>query len=254
MHYHDIMRRLLHLASGFLALALVARLGVVQADETAPASAEQIASWVNDLDASRFVDRQRASDKLARAGKPAIAELSRAALSDSREASSRAIQILKSHLESRDLEAQHAAQAALERVVESGRPSAAGIARRALNPQPGQAAARALRVGLGDLHLEIRTIDGDADGGAGSRVQINHQTGVKEIDAVIHGERVRIVETPGEGITIDVTDASGERQATRRLTVRDLRDLNAKAPEYFALYEKHLGGGLKKSEAEARTE
>jgi hypothetical protein len=225
-------------------LSILACLALVATCRAETASSEQIAGWIVDLDAGRFADRQRASENLARAGKPAIAPLAETALGDSREASARAIQILKTHLESRDQDVQQEAHGALERIADSGPRSAAGAARRALNPQPGQAATKALRVSLGELRLQLR------DNGADSRVQIDHRTGVKEIDAVLNGQRVRITHDPQHGITVEVVSPAAsdvDRPPPRRFTASDLAELKSKAPAYAAIYEKLLGGEPKET-------
>ena len=72
---------------------------LAQSEPASPQAASdgknQVADWIRQLDADAFADRQAASEKLQAAGRQAIDSLRQAALGESREASVRALEILK---------------------------------------------------------------------------------------------------------------------------------------------------------------
>lgn len=203
---------------------------------------EQIAQAVAGLNANRFVDRQRASERLASAGAEAIPALEDVALGDSREAGARAVQILKQHFESDVVEAAQPAESALKRIAESGRPAVAQLARRALRPLAGQAAVRALRISDGELRMEIKSI------GESGRLQIDHESGVREMEAQISGRRTRVVESRLGEITVQffdgpsaATQPNGKEDsrdaASESIAVRDLSELEKLYPAVARAYQ-----------------
>jgi hypothetical protein len=79
-----------------------------------PASSEQIAKWVRDLDADNFEVRQTATAALSAAGKKAVAPLAKAAAGDSLEVSARSVSILERLAGDDDSAVADAARDALE--------------------------------------------------------------------------------------------------------------------------------------------
>jgi hypothetical protein len=100
----------------------------------ATATAERIATLVEQLDEADFVSRQAASRDLEEAGASALPQLEATAAAGSREASARALDILKRHLQSGGDEVRPAAREALERLSASHSASTAQKARDVLNP------------------------------------------------------------------------------------------------------------------------
>ncbi|MDP6445869.1 MAG: hypothetical protein QF805_18880, partial [Pirellulaceae bacterium] len=74
---------------------------------------------VQQLDADAFGDRQRASEQLSAAGKRALPDLKKAALGDSREASTRALHILRNHFRTGSDDLKAAAKSALQELAQS---------------------------------------------------------------------------------------------------------------------------------------
>src|SRR5262245_57997902 len=95
-------------AAGLVTLALAA--GVLAADKP-------IADLIKQLDADSFSDRQEATSLLVDKGKEAIDALKGAATGESAEASTRAFEILRKHLESKDAELKAAAKEALQKIA-----------------------------------------------------------------------------------------------------------------------------------------
>ena len=102
-------------------------------------SAPLVADWIEQLDRPGFVERQAASQQLEEAGIAALSQLEAAAISTSREASARALDILKRHLLSGTDELKLAARDVLLRLAQNDNASTAQRARNVLNPpkEPG---------------------------------------------------------------------------------------------------------------------
>ncbi len=100
----------------------------------AAATAERIASLVEQLDQTDFVSRQAASQDLQEAGALALPQLEATATAGSREAASRALDILKRHFQTGGDEVKPAAREALERLAVSASASTSQKARDVLNP------------------------------------------------------------------------------------------------------------------------
>src|SRR5262245_6965349 len=101
---------------------------------TPAAPATDVSRLIPQLDDAEFAQRQAASQELMESGKAVFPQLEKAALEGSREASGRAIDILKTHYTRGDDATKQAAQAALERLAKSGSSGAAQRADEVLNP------------------------------------------------------------------------------------------------------------------------
>ena len=124
-----------------------------------PASTEQIAKLVEQLDADRYADRQAASEKLATIGKPAIAALSKAAVGESAEVTIRAIGLLGKFLESSDQETNRAAKATLETIAKSDRQAAARRAQELIKPPATETPAPGGNgIAMGQIQFQVHAI------------------------------------------------------------------------------------------------
>jgi hypothetical protein len=218
----------------------------------APATDADIAKAVGQLDAERFADRQAASEKLEAAGKVAIAALEKAALGDSLEATTRAVDLLQKFGNSPDDATRVAAIAALERLAKSDRP-AGNRAQDALNAlQPARARARdpvAVIVGgvpgiAGNIQVQggILRIQGMQIGGGVSKISISNVNGVKRIEAEDNGRKVTIDDDPQNGIKMEVATRKDGKDVTEKYQARNADELKAKFPEAHKLYKQYSEG------------
>ncbi len=88
------------------------------------AAAGQIADWIQQLNSPRFTERTEATRHLEEAGKSAFPALAEAVLGDNREATLRAIEILRKHSQEGDEATKSAAKEALQKIADSDHASA----------------------------------------------------------------------------------------------------------------------------------
>jgi hypothetical protein len=199
-------------------------------------SAEELAKLIAQLDAPRFADRQAASEKLAAIGKPAIGALAKAAVGDSLEVTSRSIGLLAKLLESSDQATKAEARKALETIAKSNRPAAASRAQELLKPPAEQMpGGGGMGIGLGNIRIGGAAF---GPGGFGHRTMkiIN---GVKEIEAEENGKKVKIVDDPQQGISIEATTKKDGKDVTEKYQAKDAKELEKKHPEGYKLYKEY---------------
>ncbi len=195
-----------------------------------------IAGLIKDLDANRFSTRQDACRKLKELGKNAIPALTQAALGTSREASGRAIELLKEHFAAEEGDLKEAARAALQKLADSDKQPIARLAKDALTPAQVEPAQPMLQLGQGQIQLQFQV-------GGNQQVQVKTANGVTDTEATENGRSVRIHEDPKKGITVDVTEKKDGQDVSRKYEAKDVAELKRKHPEAHKLYEKYSQGG-----------
>jgi hypothetical protein len=226
-----------------------------------PAPTAEVANWIRQLDADRFVDRQAASDRLAEAGKLAISALQAAAETGSPETTARSIEVLAGHLSQSSAETRVAAQAALEQLAKSENALASRRAKAALAERDKMAmrfpAAPALpirgfgipaaQIGGGQFQIQINANNFAPNNPAGAnpgvqvrRVTVINQNGVKQIDAEDGDRKVRIKEDPNNGIEMEVTETKEGQPVTQKYQVKNAAELKQKHPDVYKLYETYV--------------
>jgi hypothetical protein len=231
-------------AAGLLCIQLVAR-----ADDAAgaPAAAADFSRLIPQLDDSEFSRRQAASQDLMEAGKAVFPELEKAALEGSREASGRAIDILRAHYTRGDDETKQAAQAALERLAKSSNAGAAQRAGAVLNPPKpeedpfnGQFGAVPIIRRAG---IQIQVAAANANGGR--RVSTKRDANGKvEIEAQENGKKTKIVKQPDGSIEMEVTETINGKETTKKYAAKNYDDLKKNEPEAAKAYDQYNAGGL----------
>src|SRR5688572_6307719 len=116
------------LTLGLVVAAACAVARSAEVGDEAPASAEQIATWIEQLEDRSYVVREAAGKSLLAAGSPAIEAVARAAGGKSLEASHRGLRILAELASSETVATAAAASKALAEIAGSKHP-AAGKAR-----------------------------------------------------------------------------------------------------------------------------
>jgi len=232
-------------------LLVVALFGAVPAAVYADdiqSPAENVDNLIKQLDADQFADRQTASDELSRLGSNAFPALEQAARSDSREASQRAIEILKKHYEGDDTETKQAARTALQRLAADTSTRGGRQADEVLNPPPPPTVARmmfgrpAVRVARANVRVQIppaRFV---------KRVHVKNDNGVKEIEVEENGRKLKVIEDPKGSIQVEVTDKKNGKETAEKYSAKDADELKQKHPEAHKIYEelgKQQQGGLR---------
>jgi hypothetical protein len=209
------------------------------APAAAPAQAEaDIPALIQLLDSDRFSQRQEASRRLKELGESAIEGLSEASLSDSRETSRRAFQILKEHFSAGEGSLKKAAEAALRRLAQSEK---APIARQAQDtltpPPPPPGMPQILPLGAGQqIQVQLQI-------GGVQQIQVRNVNGVKDIEATEGDRTVKIHEDPDKGITVEIKTKKDGKQVTEKFEAKDAAQLKEKHPEAHRLYEKYNNQG-----------
>lgn len=228
---------------------------VVPAEPAAAPTADEIAELIKKFDSRKFAERQDASTKLRGAGKAAIPALTEVATSGSREASVRAIEILKSHFADGHPDAKQAAKEALEAIAKSDSPMAAQEAQNALRPkeefaqqnpfapQRGVIVINGNNIRLAAQPIQIQ-IQAQAIGGPGQRVQIRNANGVKDIEAEENGRKVKIHEEPTGKIQIEITETKDGKPVTEKFEAKNADELKKNHPDAHKAYEKYNQGGF----------
>lgn len=213
-------------------------------DEPAAASAPasggaaesgDLPALIKQLDADEFSSRRDASAKLQQLGKAAIPALQQAALGDSREVTTRSLEILEKHFSGGDEEAKAAAKAALQQIADS-KHMAARRAKDILNPPPPQPeqVARAIRLAPGAIQIQVQAAAGN---GVVRRMKIAN--GVKEIEVDENGQKVKILEDPQKGIEVESTEKVDGKEVTKKYAAKNIEELKKNHPDGYKLYEKH---------------
>lgn len=202
----------------------------------------EIPRLIRQLDADEFAERQAATQKLQELGKAALPALEEATVGDSREASTRAFEILKTHLDKGVGDVKEAAKEALGRIAKGNNPAAAKRADEMLKPaptpktDPAAPVAPALRIAGVPLRIAVA-------GAGAKRVTTKSVNGVKDID-VEEGERkIKIHDDPAKGIEVEVTEKKDGKDATEKYEAKNADELKTKHPEAHKLYEQYKDGG-----------
>jgi len=209
----------------------------------------QFSEWLRKLDSDRFAERNQASRCLEEAGKRAFPTLVEAAMGTSREATLRAMEILRKHSREGDEAGKNAARQALEKIAASEHPAArlAKDALRSAKPDPGGIPLGPLQAGplqaglIGGQQVQLQ-IQANALGGNPQRRierRIEIRNGVKQIEATENDLKVKITENGTGSVQIEVTQTKDGKQATERYSADSRNELKDNQPEAYKLYEKY---------------
>ena len=229
--------------------------GIVLADEPASdVAVTDLAQWIADLDADDYATRQSAQKKLEKAGESGIEAVTEAALGDSQEAASRAIDILRKHSQSNDKGLSKSATATLEKLAEGENAIVAERAANALKPkvetpeepqeQVRPAGPRVIPFGgRGGIRIEAHAIQ---IGGGARKVSIKNVDGNKEIDVEEKGRKIKIIESADGKIKMKIEGPKDDMDGSKEVAAENAEELKKVDPEAHKLYEKYsqgIGGG-----------
>lgn len=220
----------------------------------AAATTEEIAEWIKQLDHDGFNIRQAAQQKLAEAGPAAIDPLGEAALGESQEAATRAVEVLKQHCHEAEGALQQAAQAALKEIAASDNPIAVRRAEAALQSPAKPEATPADQIApaipaipfgggiirRGAIRVEARTVIG---GGKGKSISVKSVDGNKEINVEEDGRKVKIEESAEGKIKMSVTEKVDGKDETKSYEAESADALKKDHPEAHKIYDEYKQGG-----------
>lgn len=222
------------------ALPLTAATALEDSPTQAPVDEATIAKWIKQLDSNRFAERNEASNRLEAAGKAALPALSKAALGDSREATLRAIDILRKHFNDGDDATKEAAKQVLEKLAQSDHQSAARRAKDVLNPKPPAQAGVLPGIQIGGAQIQIQM--NAVAGGQGQKVKTKITNGVKEIEVEEKDRKIKITEDPAGGIKMEVTEKKGGKETTKKYAAKNVDELKKNHADAHKIYEKYGKG------------
>jgi len=188
-------------------------------------SAEEIARWIEQLDADEFSRREKATAKLTAAGEAAIAALTESATSDRLEVSGRSVRILRELLQSPHAKTKAAAKEALEKIARANHPTSSPRAEEAIRPPAEAPAPWPAGIVLTTTSVSVKNVNG-----------------VKEITVSENGRKISIKDDPKQGIQVEITETKGGRQVTRTVQAKDAEDLKKQDKEAYDLYKQYSQG------------
>jgi len=202
----------------------------------------RFAQWTGQLDSNRFAERNEASRQLEQAGKEAFPALTEAALGDSREATLRAIEILRRHSLEGDESSKAGAKQALQKIAASGHAAAARRAKDALTPPKPDAVNAPLGPiiqgwPIGGQQIQLQIQMNAVGGNQQRRIQINN--GVRQIEVTETDLKVKITEEPAGGVQLEVTRKKDGKESTEKYSAKSRDELKKKQPEAYRLYDKY---------------
>ena len=233
------------LAAITVASAIISTISMGQLRADAQQSAADIERLASELDSGEFATRQTASQRLGELGKSVFPALEKAAQSESREASARAIEILKRHLSGGENDVQAAAKETLERIARSNQGPAARRASEILSPPKPVAVAmpanmRVMRPANGQIPLQLnRAMFGGNIPANVRRVHIRTTKGVKEVTAEENGRKVSMTVDPAKGIEMEVTETKDGKTTSKKYSAKNAEELKKNHPEAHQIYEQY---------------
>lgn len=232
-----------------LSLAWIILGGLATAADEKPAP--DVAKWIRALDADAFGDREQATNELEKIGLAAIPAIKKAALEGNFEVSTRSVDVLQALLKSSDDKTTKAARAALEAIAGDKNAKAADRAKTALPAQGNTGdnnvivgADGSIQIGTGTLQIQAAPA-----GGFGGMLQIGGGVRLSKSRTTANGvsttqvdegeQKIKIVDDPNQGITVEVTKTVDGKKKTETFEAKNADELKKKHPEAHKLYEKH---------------
>ena len=211
------------------------------AKPAADSESADIAGLIEQLQRPEFAEREEATRRLSEEGKAAFPQLEKAAAGSSREASARALEVIKGHFQRGDNETKNAAKETLERLAQNSNVSIAQRAQNILNPPPEPTAVAG---GFGALPLNVANlrvqVAGNVVPAVGRSVSISRSAnGEIKIQHRENGKSTKIESAPGGKITAEVTEQQNGKEVTRKLEAADLEALKKQDAEVAKIYEQY---------------
>jgi len=199
--------------------------------ESASAAAlDPISAIIQQLEHDTFAERQAASKILSEAGASALPHLENTAANGSREAASRAMDIVKSHFENGDTELKSNARGVLTRLAKNDNVATAQRARNVLDPPR----TSMLPIGAMPNARGLPFIPPQQLTRTHMTSEIN---GRREVEVRENGRKTKIQTLPDGRIQFEFTEPVNGREVTRKIEAKDLGELRRKDVEAGQLYD-----------------
>ena len=218
------------------------------ADADQSTTAQSVAELIDQLNDDRFVQREKATQTLAKLGQKAVPALGKAAADERPEVSERAFKALSSIMKKGDAESQAAAKSKLGELAKSENQSVAKGAQSILEKPAESAADRAPRrpFGIFGRAGRIEIAPGGIGGGRiARRIRIARGVdgGSSEIEATEGDRTVKITENATDGINVQVTETKDGKEITKEYKAASEKELKEKHPAGHKIYQQYSGDG-----------
>jgi len=217
-----------------LMIALAPGLLDALAGESLGADRSEAQTLVEQLDSFNFADRQKASAQLYDAGQAAFPALIEAVKSDSREVSTRAIEIFRRHLEGGGEQTRKAAREVLESLAKSDHAKAARLAQQSLHPKPPPPAAGPPGVMPVQMQVHHRV-----------NISIKVNNGIKVVEVDENGKKIGIHEEPNN-ITIEIGGGDNQPKIVEKVMAKNAEELEKNHPDAYRLYKRYAEGNARR--------
>jgi len=217
-----------------LMIALAPGLLDALAGESLGADRSEAQTLVEQLDSFNFADRQKASEQLYDAGQAAFPALIEAVKSDSREVSTRAIEIFRRHLEGSGEQTQKAAREALESLAKSNHAKAARLAQQTLHPNPHHSPEDPFGIMPAQIQVHHRV-----------NISIKVNNGIKVVEVDENGKKIGIHEEPNN-ITIEIGGGDNQPKIVEKVMAKNAEELEKNHPDAYRLYKRYAEGNARR--------
>ncbi len=190
---------------------------------------EQISELIQQLEHAEFSERQAATQKLAEAGAGALPQLEIAAAGDSREASRRALEIVKQHFQKGDAAIRNDARESLSRLAKNENSAIAQRAHDVIYPP---------RSSMLPPGFQLPKARGGGAPPQFTRTVTSHESnGRREVEVRENDRKTKIQTLPGGQIQFEFTEQVNGRDVTRKIDAKDFGELKQKDAEAAQVYE-----------------
>lgn len=223
-------------------------------EATKVADSAEIERLITELDADQFEVRQRAAKRLTETGSAAIDALAKAAVGESLEVTTRAIDVLKKLYQSDDEATKKAAEAALEKLAQGGHAPSAWRARSVLKAKlggdtkaedPNQPVQPGRIIFGGNIvpGIQVQQI------AKARSVSVSKRDGVKEIKVQEDDKRYHITVDDKKGIKVEMLKKNKEgKEVAETIEAKDAEELKKKNEEAYKVFkeygEQDVAGGV----------
>lgn len=210
-------------------------LGLKDGERVNPNVAAQVDLWIEQMESPKAAERRNAARQLERIGAAAIKPLETLALNGGLDASERAFEILKKHLNGDFPELSDKAREALQRIAEGKDLAKSRTAERMLTPQLEETQRPEFRPPAPRQQMQQFA--------RRTSVKISSVNGVQDIAVDQDGEKYRFRDS-GNGISIERPDGKGGMKKAEYKDEDALKKADKEAFEIYKRYAKQAGGGI----------
>ncbi len=201
---------------------------------------QRVAKWIEKLDSRKFSERVEATRQLQRLGVAGVEGLAEVVLRGNSDASNRALEILKNHLQSDSSELSAAARKSLQMIADQSDHRQAAAAKRILTPpsEPSQLPNR-----WQPNALPPRAVPPPIFKQQRVSVSIKNINGKREISVDENGRKFRFKDD-GDGLKVTRPDDKGGERTKQYKDEDALKKADAEAYKIYRRYASNKGGHI----------